>query len=208
MPEQKTKTGYGELRRASVIAAVVAGLFFLAGLGTFVGAIVRLGGERSELRTAISTARFEAERQTKAARVQGALREEKDAIASLRSLFLSSSNIIPFVESIESLGRALPVGLSLSSVTLAPSKDALLARLSAHGNFVELYRMLAIIEALPYKTVIGDTQLIYGGADSRGLLVASHGNPKEQSSHDGKDTRPQWSLSVAITVKSILPEKF
>lgn len=196
---KKPSTGYDTLRRSSTIAATVGGLFFLVALITFGVALSRLSSERAELRTAISAARFEADRQTKASRVQGALRAEKDAIAELKSLFLGSSNIIPFVETIESLGKALPVGLSLGSVTLSPGKDALSARLTAHGSFAELYRMLAIIEALPWKTVVGDTQLSYGGGGDSGGL---------QTIAKGKADLPRWSLSVAITVKSILPDKF
>lgn len=178
------------------MVASFAGIFLLAGIIAFGTALARLSSDRDKLRTVLSASRFEAERQRKASAIQNTLRESKEAIENLRNIFLGSDNIIPFVETVESLGKTLPVGLSLNSVTLSPTKDALTARLSARGSFAELYRILAVIEALPYKIEIGDTQLSYGGGDSAGLLSAG----------GDRKVAPPWSLVVTLTVKSVLPE--
>ncbi len=181
----------------SVVAFIFAVIFFVTTLFAFLYSVYGLTAEQASLRTAVSAARFETDRASKTGSVQKLLRGSAASVEQLQKYFVSSDNIVPFVENIETLGKSVsPSQLSLSSIALAPSHDSLSAHLAISGSFAEVYRMLGLIELLPFKVKIGDVQLSYGGASQTDAFDLKH---------TGVPVIPRWSGNVLVTIESVLP---
>ncbi len=72
----------------------------------------------------------------------------------LEKHFVSSSNLVPFLDSIESLGSRVGAEAETSSVDISSDKASLLVGVKAKGTFESLYRFLTLVENSPYELEI------------------------------------------------------
>ncbi|RJQ37559.1 hypothetical protein C4552_00800 [Candidatus Parcubacteria bacterium] len=83
-------------------------------------------------------------------------------LAVLESSFADPKNPLPFIESIEALGRRLGVRAEL---TLTSGSDTLADRyqINADGEFIRVMAFLRSLEALPFLIVLGDVTISRAG---------------------------------------------
>jgi hypothetical protein len=105
--------------------------------------------------------------------------------AKLDLYFITSRDIVRFIEQIERLGVAAKAPVNISSVEVE-GINALRVDFTAGGSFSQIFYLASLIEALPFEVVINKFNL-------------SKESVKEVSS---KDTN--WSAEFSITLKGFL----
>ncbi len=101
------------------------------------------------------------------------LRTEGESIGKLQNRIVAKEGTISVIEFIESLARGQGLAIQVSGVReeeFEPNKEMyeyLNLTLSAQGSWAGMYRFLAILENLPYKTVLSSAVL---GASNEGLV--------------------------------------
>ncbi len=101
----------------------------------------------------------------------------------LETHFAKSSDIVPFLDTIEGLAPQTGVVASVTSVAIAADDSGLLVGMSASGTFGGLYKFLTLLENSPYE-------LEFDGVDLRSAPLLSGG---------GKNTSvPPWDLILKM----------
>lgn len=77
----------------------------------------------------------------------GTIREDR---ALLETHFAKSSDIVPFLDTIEALAVKAEVKAEVASVDAVKDNAALTVQVNASGNFAGLYKFLTLLENSPY----------------------------------------------------------
>ncbi len=98
------------------------------------------------------------ERNSSKEKIQGLLRALEDTEKEREKLseyFAAKTSAVAFIEQIEKLGKNAGVDLSVSSVSDgAKGGGAIELAFSATGSFSDMYRLIALIESIPYKVML------------------------------------------------------
>lgn len=87
--------------------------------------------------------------------LERALKETEKERGKFYEYFMNATNAVAFIEQIEKLGKSASVSLSVSSVSDGIKEDGTIQLgFSATGSFVNLYRLMALVESLPYKITL------------------------------------------------------
>jgi len=113
---------------------------------------------------------------------------EKDRI-DLDTHFAQSSNVVPFLDTLETLAMAVKAKSEVTSVDISKDKQQLVVGLRAFGSFEVLYKLMLLLENSPYELefLSLDLQRESGG----------------DISEDGASS-PEWSASFKIKLLSFL----
>ncbi|MBI2120032.1 MAG: hypothetical protein HYT94_00210 [Parcubacteria group bacterium] len=109
--------------------------------------------------------------QEKIRELEGTLKDTKESRAKLDEYFIQKANTVTFIEYIEQLGKDAGVALTVSSVTDAPKGSVgIQLDFSAAGSFSGLYRLIALVELMPYKIALkkADVQRVETDGQWRG----------------------------------------
>lgn len=82
----------------------------------------------------------------------------------LETHFAKSSDIVPFLNSLEGTATLAHVKAEVSSVDVLSDKTGLGVSMNAHGNFSQIYKFLTLLENFPYELEILSVDLRKGGA--------------------------------------------
>jgi len=144
---------------------LVVSAFIAVGLLTLLFFYTKsISGENAETAKLI-TSSGQMEEAERAAQLVRSIRASSGAdIASFESLVLTSERLVPFIESIESAGRALGVDLEIASVDKKDEGEgSALERIrmvvKASGSWSGTYSLLKAIESLPYRVMIENVSL-------------------------------------------------
>jgi len=192
---------WGRKRQMRLLPLLVAALLLLVLSFLAWNLRSRIVEDKIELLRITSAIGFEADKSKNAGSVIDLVRGEEKAIEELGSYFVNATNVVPSVETIEELGRSLPISMSISSISLSAKQDALTLRLMARGAFPELVRLLALLERLPYRTRIGPTQIVVSKGQERGDVFSSNFGAIEQ------EEVPQWQLDVTVNIDSVIASR-
>jgi hypothetical protein len=107
--------------------------------------------------------------------------------SALESHFVKSSNVVPFLDSIEGAAKVVGVKSEVASVEVSPEHDALLVELDASGSFPLVYKFLRLLETSPYELSLTSVTL------------------ERSTSMDVKGTAPRWDAKFKIKVLSFVP---
>ncbi len=121
-----------------------------------------------------------------------------DSRAALNSYIIESADIVPFLETIEKYGRDVGVATAIDNVALSEDKKTLTVNLSGEGDYEDVYRFIALLEAMPYEITIPTAEI--------------------QSQNASKSTAPasgstqaviqkNWGVKMALVVHSITASK-
>jgi hypothetical protein len=84
-----------------------------------------------------------------------ALNRSIDAIkgekADLETHFAKSSDIVPFLDTIEALAPRVGAKAQVTSVDILKDNSGLMVQISASGSFASLYKFLTLLENSPYE---------------------------------------------------------
>jgi hypothetical protein len=108
---------------------------------------------------------------TRIASARAALAEISGDEAAVQAYFVSSANVVGFIDDLEARGKALGASVSVLSVSADPSSahTALDLVLSVKGPFNAVMRTVGAIEYAPYDIVVSDLSV---GQDDKNLWHA------------------------------------
>ncbi len=111
---------------------------------------------------------------------------ESDKV-QLEKHFAQSSDIVPFLDTIEGLAPKVGVKTEVTSVDISDDRITLLVSMKASGNFSSLYKFLTLLENSPY-------QLEFTGVNIQ----------KETGADVGKKSNlyPKWNVTFKIKLLS------
>ncbi len=75
----------------------------------------------------------------------------KDENTILSSHFAKSSDIVPFLDTIEGIARIVGVKAETTNVDISEGNAGLIVRINTTGNFKDIYRFLTLLENSPYE---------------------------------------------------------
>jgi hypothetical protein len=88
---------------------------------------------------------------------------EREAI---EAHFAQSSNIVPFLDTIEKLARDAGVKSEVRSVDIAEGTSELMVSLGTTGSFASMYRFIRLLENSPYELEITSFEIDQAGASA------------------------------------------
>lgn len=118
----------------------------------------------------------------------------KEDRASLTRHFAHSSDIVPFLDTIESLAPQVGAKAETVSVDILPDNAGLMVRLNVSGSFKSVYKFLTLLENSPYEleVVALDIQREASGEIDPTLEIVLPQDPK-------------WQGVFAIKLLSFIP---
>ncbi len=98
----------------------------------------------------------------------------------MQGYFVSESEVVPFINTLQSEGRAIGAAVSVNSLSngSVKARPTLVLSLSIGGSFDAVMRTIGAIESAPYDVVIGNISL-------------------------GKTEQGDWQATVALQVGSV-----
>ncbi|MGH7249515.1 MAG: hypothetical protein ACREGC_00930, partial [Minisyncoccia bacterium] len=110
------------------------------------------------------------------------LQKVADARAELDTHFAQSSDVVPFLDTVEKLAPEAGAQAQVSSVDTLPNKTGLVVGLKASGSFEALYKFMTLLENSPYElnflsmdlsqsTGIGADKAVGGGGWTANLKI-------------------------------------
>lgn len=94
---------------------------------------------------------------------------------SLEMHFAKSTDVVPFLDTIEKLGTEVGAKAEVVSVNILEDKSGLLVRMKAIGTFDSVYRLLTLLENSPYELEFVSADINNPGAS---LSETSEGGTK------------------------------
>lgn len=106
---------------------------------------------------------------------------------SLDSHFIRSSDVVPFLDSIEKLAPQVKATTEVTSVDISPGNTSLAVGIKASGTFEGLYKFLTLLENSPYQ-----------------IEFVSMNMRKIEDETLSKGVAPQWSAIFKIKLLSFM----
>lgn len=127
--------------------------------------------------------------------LERALEDTKAQRAKLENYFIQKTNSVTFIEHIEQIGKGAGVELLVSSVADAPTgTSGIELNFSATGGFSGIYRLIALVEAMPHKITFKKADIQKSEADGswkgnfaislESIVSANPSNPALAASND------------------------
>jgi hypothetical protein len=112
--------------------------------------------------------------------------------ALLETHFVQSSDVVPFLDTIEKLAKE--IGTKAEVVSVNPTKDnsSLIVGIKASGNFGTIYKLITLLENSPY-----DLEFI--SAD-----IQNSNGEDLSGSKNNKTKTPQWTATFQIKLLSFV----
>ncbi len=118
----------------------------------------------------------------------------KDDQALLETHFAKSSDIVPFLDTLETSATTAGIVAKVDSVDVATNNTALSVRVNATGTFEGVYKFLKLLENFPYQLEITSINLQREVTPS----VTPEGVPI-------LDLKPKWQATFKIKLISFVP---
>lgn len=122
-------------------------------------------------------------------KIQGLIRTLKDTEKDRNKLsgyFVTKINAVTFIEQIEKIGKDAGIDLSVNSVSDgAKDSGTIQLSFSAAGNFPDMYRLIALIESMPYKATLKKVDV--------------------QAASDSKEGGKNWKGNFIVSLESFAP---
>ncbi len=118
------------------------------------------------------------------------LRELKEERAELESHFTRKSDVVPLLDTLESLAAAVSAKATISSVEVSKDGSVLLVNLRTSGTFDSLYKFLTLLENASY-------QIDFSMVDFRKVAA---------SSEEGAPSAPLWEGVFGLKVLSFISQ--
>jgi hypothetical protein len=93
----------------------------------------------------------EAEEKYEMESLENFIKMSQSDILALNNHFIKSSDVVPFLDTIEKLALKVGVDTKVTSVDIASDNNSLMVGLEARGTFERLYKLLTLLENSPYQ---------------------------------------------------------
>jgi hypothetical protein len=80
--------------------------------------------------------------------------------------FAQSSDIVPFLNTIETMANSVGTKSEVSSIEVAPDNSGLILKMKDSGSFSQVYKFIALLENSPYELEFTSVNLNTVSADS------------------------------------------
>jgi len=158
---------------------------FIVGLYVFIYAqIDELTTRSLSVKEVVSTRKFDQARAHEVRRVYDATSADR---AAVKTLFVSSTDIVPFIEEVEAIGSSTGSVVAVSSIRSddlasaeAGTVGTLQAHIDAHGSWQSVMRALSVAENMKYAVSVSNVRMF----SSREAV--------------GNKTQVSWSLSFDL----------
>lgn len=137
---------------------------------------------------AIEEFKTESERVNKIAALNEEIKTIKDQTDKLNSHFARSSDIVPFLDNLQSLGVLAGAPLEVSSVSLSTEGDSLDVAVRAEGSFASVHKLLALLQNSQYQLQFSAVKFSTSAFVSADKKV--------------KNTNPTWEAVFTIKLTS------
>ncbi|MEK7086166.1 MAG: hypothetical protein AAB709_00900 [Patescibacteria group bacterium] len=147
------------------ILVLAASLLISAGYGIWYAAVSNKSNDVAELQNKITTA---TETVARIASARAALAEISSDEAKVRSYFVSETEVVAFINNLESRGLAQGAPIQVLSVSTSGSsaRPTLLLTLAAQGTFDAIMRTVGAIEYAPYDLTISSLSIEQDAKDA------------------------------------------
>jgi hypothetical protein len=105
----------------------------------------------------------------------------------LENHFIKSSDIVPFLDTIEKLARNVEVNAEVISVDLPKDNPSMIVEMKAVGNFESIYKLITLLENSQYETEFVSVNI--QNSNTGDLLISKN---------------PQWSAILRIKLLSYI----
>ncbi len=132
----------------------------------------------------------EAQRREEVRSLERSIKGLEGERAEFDTHFAQSSDIVPFLDTIEGLAPKVGVKAEMTSVDIAENGAGLLVGMKASGSFGGLYKFLRLIENSPYE-----------------LEFLTFKIEKESGAAGGKSDASKWNAAFKIKLLSFVNKK-
>jgi hypothetical protein len=143
-----TEKNFKKFRKGPVLIAAV---FLLLACAAFYYEFQKIKENKTLAGETMRTWEAEENRRNELKSLEVFLENTQDKRAALDSHFGQSSNVVPFLDSLEDLGRAAGASPEVLSVEESKDKTSLLVSIRALGSFESVYKFLELLENSAYE---------------------------------------------------------
>ena len=83
--------------------------------------------------------------------LKNSIKTIKEDSILLKSHFAQSSDVVPFLDTLEGLATKVGIKAETASVDIAPDSLSLLVKINTSGSFEAIYKFLTLLENSPYE---------------------------------------------------------
>ena len=112
----------------------------------------------------------------------------------LNSYFVDASDPVPLFETLEGYGRDTNVAVVIDSVDVKKSPNRLIVSVTGDGDFADVYRFVALLEAAPYEFTVS-AATIHTTTPQQAPAVAGKSAPKP--------TAAVWEARITLSIASV-----
>jgi len=138
---------------------IISAIFFICSIVVFVFLYIKINSNDQKANALYKEFHVEDERRTKLNSLDTLIKRIEGERMELESHFAKSTDIVPFLDTIDSLGRMSAAEVTVSSVDILTDKSGLMVNLSAKGDFEAVYAFLLLLENSPYEMAFISTSL-------------------------------------------------
>jgi len=156
MKKHSTKTSF-----------IISLILFCVSLSLLIFFSIVITKNNDEIKTKEIEWRKETDRRNELRTLDSSIKAMAQERADLETHFAQSSDVVPFLNTLESLASRVGALAAVTSVSISDDHSGLLVGLSASGSFASLYKFLMLLENSPYELEFNSMDLKkVGGSDS------------------------------------------
>lgn len=170
---------------------IVSGLFVVMSVGIFLFLYLTIKKNDAIAKEAGKNWQLAVEKREKLSSLDSLVRNIEGEKVALETHFAHSSDIVPFLDTMDSIGTQAKVNSSVSSVDVLADKSGLVAHIKASGSFEAIYSFLVLLENSPYELEFSSVNLHREDAgDPTAALANAH---------------PTWNIDFQVKLISFVP---
>jgi hypothetical protein len=133
------------------IQLVFSALFFIMLSVAFVFLYKKINDNNQKAEKGMVRWQEEAKKREDTISLNSSLEKIAPDLATLGTHFAQSSDVVPFLDTIEKLAPKVGATAAVDSVSTLPGNIGLLVGLKANGSFTAIYKFLTLLENSPYE---------------------------------------------------------
>jgi len=160
---------FKELHKKTKVSLSIGLVLAFVSVALYVGGYAMLQREHSKVKDLVLQSKQEALETKQLQSTRHLINDTQEQRERLNKYFITADEIVSFIEQIESLGEFTGVSFELNSVDVIDADaDALLLKFTTRGSWEKTYRLLALIESLPYNIDVERVRVLKESSVGRG----------------------------------------
>ena len=151
-----TQHSFRKFKKEPLIFSLI---FFAIALAAFLFLYNQVLGNRESAENSELSFREEAARREEVRSIERFAEEIQADKVKLDSHFAVSSNVVPYLDTLESLGKQVSAKPEVVTVDVTKDKTSLILNMRAAGTFEAVYKFLLLLENSPYELEFTSVEL-------------------------------------------------